>query len=56
MDSKKIIIFSLLSVLARGQDSDGMSPVVKSFLLPGWGEYTLEKPERGRIFMMAETV
>ena len=55
MDSKKIIIFSLLSVLVTGQDNGGMSPVVKSFLLPGWGEYALEKPDRGRIFILTET-
>ena len=29
--------------------------MVKSFLLPGWGEYTLEKPNRGRIFILSET-
>lgn len=55
MGTKKIIIFSLLSALAAGQDNGGLSPVVKSFLFPGWGEYALEKQDRGRKFIFTET-
>lgn len=55
MDKKKIIIITLICCIAFGQSSNGLSPVVKSFLLPGWGEYSLDKPERGRIFTLSET-
>jgi len=55
MGKKTVIIFSLFCTIAFGQNSNGLSPMVKSFLLPGWGEYTLEKPNRGRIFILSET-
>jgi|TARA_B100002003_G_scaffold83295_1_gene77763 hypothetical protein len=55
MDKKKVIIISLICCIAFGQSNNGLSPVVKSFLLPGWGEYSLDKPERGRIFSLSET-
>ncbi|MDP7527177.1 MAG: hypothetical protein QF852_06090, partial [Candidatus Marinimicrobia bacterium] len=32
------------------------SPVVKSLVLPGWGEYSLDNQIRGRIFVLSETV
>jgi hypothetical protein len=55
MGKKTVIIFSLFCTIAFGQNSNGLSPMVKSFLLPGWGEYALEKPNRGRIFILSET-
>ncbi|HIA90793.1 MAG TPA: hypothetical protein EYO13_00770 [Candidatus Marinimicrobia bacterium] len=55
MGKKTVIIISLFCAIAFGQNSNGLSPIVKSFLLPGWGEYTLEKPNRGRIFILSET-
>jgi len=55
MDKKKLIIIMLLCSFAFGQNSKGLSPVVKSFLLPGWGEYSLNRSERGRIFTLSET-
>ena len=33
-----------------------ISPVVKSLVLPGWGEYSLDNQIRGRIFVLSETV
>jgi len=41
--------------LTMGQDQKGLDPVVKSFLIPGWGEYAMDRPERGRSFIVAET-
>ena len=32
-----------------------ISPVVKSLVLPGWGEYSLGNQIRGRIFVLSET-
>ena len=55
MGKKTVIIISIFFAIAFGQNSNGLSPIVKSFLLPGWGEYTLEKPNRGRIFILSET-
>ena len=55
MGKKTVIIISIFCAIAFGQNRNGLSPIVKSFLLPGWGEYTLEKPNRGRIFILSET-
>ena len=55
MGKKTVIIISLFCAIAFAQKSNGLSPIVKSFLLPGWGEYALEKPNRGRIFILSET-
>ena len=55
MGKKTVIIISLFCAIAFAQNSNGLSPIVKSFLLPGWGEYALEKPNRGRIFILSET-
>jgi len=33
-----------------------ISPMVKSLVLPGWGEYSLDNQIRGRIFVLSETV
>jgi len=52
---KFTIVILIISCISFGQRSNGLSPVVKSFLLPGWGEYTLDKPERGRFFTLSET-
>jgi hypothetical protein len=54
MGKKTVIIILLFCAIAFGQNSNGLSPIVKSFLLPGWGEYALEKPNRGRIFILSE--
>jgi hypothetical protein len=37
------------------QSAKGISPVVKSFLLPGLGEYALDEPGRGKTFIISET-
>ncbi|MCH7762911.1 MAG: hypothetical protein IIB95_04125 [Candidatus Marinimicrobia bacterium] len=37
------------------QPVKGISPVVKSFILPGLGEYALNEPGRGRTFIISET-
>lgn len=37
------------------QPAMGVSPVVKSFFLPGLGEYALDEPRRGRVFIISET-
>ena len=55
MGKKTVIIISIFCAIAFSQNSNGLSPIVKSFLLPGWGEYALEKPNRGRIFILSET-
>ena len=38
------------------QQKPFFSPVVKSLVLPGWGEYSLDYQIRGRIFVLSETV
>ena len=38
------------------QQKPFISPVVKSLVLPGWGEYSLDNQIRGRIFVLSETV
>jgi len=38
------------------QQKPFFSPVVKSLVLPGWGEYSLDNQIRGRIFVLSETV
>jgi len=55
MDKKKLIIITLFCSITFGQNNKGLSPVVKSFLLPGWGEYSLNRIDRGRIFTLSET-
>lgn len=47
----KIFIIGILLV----QPAKGISPVVKSFLLPGLGEYALDEPGRGKTFIVSET-
>ena len=38
------------------QQKPFFSPVVKSLVFPGWGEYSLDNQIRGRIFVLSETV
>ena len=38
------------------QQKPFFSPVVKSLVLPGWGEYSLDNQIRGRIFVLSETM
>ncbi len=47
----KIFIIGILLV----QPAKGISPAAKSFLLPGWGEYAMDEPVRGRVFVISET-
>lgn len=55
MEKKKIILTLCFITMALGQERDGLDPVIKSFILPGWGEYSLEYPEKGRTFIYSET-
>ena len=41
---------------AADQKKPIISPVVKSLVFPGWGEYSLDNQIRGRIFVLSETV
>ena len=43
-------------VPAADQKKPIISPVVKSLVFPGWGEYSLDNQIRGRIFVLSETV
>ena len=64
MDSKKIIIIFFFFHLVYSQelnlDKDFekpfISPVLKSLILPGWGEYSLGYKQRGRIIVLSESV
>ncbi|MFQ6676730.1 MAG: hypothetical protein ACE5D0_00275 [Fidelibacterota bacterium] len=47
----KIFIIGILLM----QSVNGLSPVTKSFLVPGLGEYALDEPARGRAFIISET-
>ena len=38
------------------QQKPFFSPVVKSLVFPGWGEYSLDNQIRGRFFVLSETV
>jgi len=55
MNKKSLKISIVLISLFLAQPANGISPVVKSFFLPGSGEYALGKPERGRVFIISET-
>ena len=53
----KLIVLSLTIIPLNGQDVDkskSLSPVVKSLLLPGTGEYALGNNVRGRTFVISE--
>ncbi len=64
MVSKKIIIifffFHLVYPQELNLDKDFekpfISPVLKSLILPGWGEYSLGYKQRGRIMVLSESV
>ena len=64
MVSKKIIIIFFFFHLVYSQelnlDKDFekpfISPVLKSLILPGWGEYSLGYKQRGRIIVLSESV
>ncbi len=49
-----IIIFSQISLIF-GSDQK-LSPIVKSFILPGWGQIQHEKNNRARFFNLTETI
>ncbi len=55
MKKKSFIIRILLIGILLVQPAKGISPIVKSFFLPGLGEYALDKPGRGRAFIISET-
>ena len=63
MDKKQIVIAIVLTQVLYTQQlgpvADNqkplISPVVKSLVLPGWGEYSLGNQIRGRIFVLSET-
>jgi hypothetical protein len=61
MDNKNksiilIIIFSITMLHAQLKKNEKivLSPVFKSFLLPGWGQHAMERPKRGNIFISSE--
>ena len=64
MVSKKIIIIFFFFHLVYSQelnlDKDFekpfISPILKSLILPGWGEYSLGYKQRGRIMILSESV
>ena len=63
MDKKQIVtaivLTQVLYTQQLGPAADNqkplISPVVKSLVLPGWGEYSLGNQIRGRIFVLSET-
>ena len=51
---KKIIIIILVFIsFAKGKDYQ-ISPVIKSFIVPGWGEKVLQNTSRARLFSNIE--
>ena len=64
MDKKQIVTAIVLTQVLYTQQLGSVadyqkpliSPVVKSLILPGWGEYTLGNQIRGRIFVLSETM
>ena len=64
MDKKQIITAIILTQVLYTQQLGSVadyqkpliSPVVKSLVLPGWGEYSLGNQIRGRIFVLSETM
>lgn len=49
-----VILVSL--VLCQGNEkNEGLSPVLKSVIVPGWGEKSLNQATRSRIFSLTET-
>ena len=64
MDKKQIVTAIILTQVLYTQQLGSVadyqkpliSPVVKSLILPGWGEYSLGNQIRGRIFVLSETM
>ena len=64
MDKKQIVTAIVLTQVLYTQQLGSVadyqkpliSPVVKSLILPGWGEYSLGNQIRGRIFVLSETM
>ncbi len=56
MEKKTIIKLLFLSALVWGQATPGINPVMKSLFIPGTGEYALNHPIRGRVFILSETL
>ena len=64
MGKKQIVTFAVLIQVVYtqqlgptvDQQKPFISPVVKSLVFPGWGEYSLGNQIRGRIFVLSETV
>lgn len=61
MDKKYKIILLLLVVLVNSifpqeisNQNKKISPVIKSIILPGWGQYDLNKPSRGNFYLTTE--
>lgn len=55
MRIKNLIIILFQFSLLFGSDQK-LSPIAKSFLLPGWGQLQHEKNNRARFFYLAETI
>ena len=55
----KLILFSfiLFNVIVYGQNQvdHKLDPVIKSLIIPGWGQKSLEKPKRARFFNYLES-
>ena len=64
MDKKQIVTAIVLTQVLYTQQFSPVadyqkpliSPVVKSLIFPGWGEYSLGNQIRGRIFVLSETM
>ena len=50
------IIFNFLLAQSNANNSNLLSLLVKSALLPGWGEYSLGEKSRGNIFVTTEII
>ncbi len=53
-----VIIFSINAHYAQNIEKDKVkfSPVFKSIILPGWGQYALDHPKRGNFFISGEVL
>ena len=51
---KKIIILILVFISFTKGENYQISPVVKSFIVPGWGEKVLQNTSRARLFSNIE--
>ena len=63
MASKKIITAFLLLQIGFSQEKNlnndskdpVLSPILKSLIFPGWGEYALGNKKRGKVFAVTES-